>query len=167
MQGADLEADKSRYDLTDLRHCPVTAHGAQELIPVKKQPSTPPPHCSSFSPQYTARFNCRFAPVVTTCTGEYYPLVLHLWSVPLLGCGTSLFNPPPPPLICQAKVVPMNWQPSPPPFPVPIPAAEPRFANRPQNAAGDSAYLQAGPPPGYAHTSQSGFLYVMPLLLIW
>ena len=165
MQGADLEADKSRYDLTDLRHCPVTAHGAQELIPHKKQPSTPPSHCSSLSPQYTARFNCRFAPVVTTCTGEYYPLVLRLWSVPLLRCGTSLFKP----LIYQATAVPMNRQPSPLQFPVPIPAAAPRSANRPQNAPGDSAYpyLQAGPAAGYAHSSQSGLLYVMPLVLMW
>jgi hypothetical protein len=56
----------------------------------------------------------------------------------------------------------MSWQPPPQPS-FPQPYGTTRSSNRRQNAAGDSAYLQAGPPSGHAYPSQSGFSYIKPL----
>ena len=85
------------------------------------------------------------------------------WLVPRLGCGTGLFKPPASSK-CQV-VLPMSRQPPPPPsFPQPYETT--RSSNRRQNAAGDSAYLQAGPPSGHAYPSQSAFSYIMPLVLV-
>jgi hypothetical protein len=59
----------------------------------------------------------------------------------------------------------MSWQPPrPPPSSFPVPFGTPRSADPSQYAAGDSAYRQAGPPPGHTHPSQSEFPCITPLV---
>jgi hypothetical protein len=62
--------------------------------------------------------------------------------------------------------VPMTRESPPPPPPpsFPIPFARQRSTDRTQHAADNSAYFQAGPPPGNYHPAPSEFLYIASLL---
>jgi len=95
---------------------------------------------------------------IRTCTRLMlfcgWPFILSRMDCSLSGRGENLFKP-----IAFVKrevvniTVPMAREPPPlppppPPELFPIPFARQRSTGRTQNAAGTSAYLQAGPPPG-------------------